>query len=130
MNRFAVTVVALLAMFSLVLSSAAFAQGKPGGLPPGENDAKAAIEKSPRHGEYVDIAVAGRERITNVAFGANTTHADIMAQIRAATGAEISVDAEAPTVTFPTIATARLDRLGLPARTPLSAMIGDLVRAF
>lgn len=62
MNRFAVTVVALLAMFSLVLSSAAFAQGKPGGLPPGENDAKAAIEKSPRHGEYVDVKVEGREK--------------------------------------------------------------------
>src|SRR2546423_3630066 len=32
---------------------------KEGGLPPGEKDAKAAIEKSPRHGEYIDIAVAG-----------------------------------------------------------------------
>src|SRR5262245_49387496 len=28
-------------------------------LPAGEGDAKARIEKSPRHGEYVDIAVEG-----------------------------------------------------------------------
>jgi carboxymethylenebutenolidase len=32
---------------------------KEGGLPPGEKDAKVAIEKSPRHGEYVDITVPG-----------------------------------------------------------------------
>lgn len=31
--------------------------GTPGGLPPGENDAKAVLEKSPRHGEWIDIAV-------------------------------------------------------------------------
>jgi len=30
-----------------------------GGLPPGEADAKAALDKSPRHGEWVDIAVPG-----------------------------------------------------------------------
>ena len=29
------------------------------GLPPGEKEAKAALEKSPRHGEWVDIAVPG-----------------------------------------------------------------------
>src|SRR5690349_398893 len=28
-------------------------------LPPGEKEAKAALENSPRHGEYVDIAVPG-----------------------------------------------------------------------
>src|SRR5438445_13265964 len=28
-------------------------------LPPGEKEAKAALEKSPRHGEYVDITVPG-----------------------------------------------------------------------
>jgi carboxymethylenebutenolidase len=32
---------------------------KEGGLPAGEKDAKAAIEKSPRHGEYIDITVPG-----------------------------------------------------------------------
>ncbi|HEY2584578.1 MAG TPA: alpha/beta fold hydrolase [Tepidisphaeraceae bacterium] len=41
------------------LSSSAFcaAPGTPGGLPPGEKDAKAILDKSPRHGEWVDIAV-------------------------------------------------------------------------
>jgi carboxymethylenebutenolidase len=35
--------------------------GTPGGLPPGEKTAKAAIEKSPRHGEWVEIAVPGHK---------------------------------------------------------------------
>jgi dienelactone hydrolase len=33
------------------------APGTPGGLPAGEKDAKAVLEKSPRHGEWIDIAV-------------------------------------------------------------------------
>jgi carboxymethylenebutenolidase len=33
--------------------------GAPGGLPPGEKDAKAVLEKSPRHGEWVDVTVPG-----------------------------------------------------------------------
>lgn len=33
------------------------APGTPGGLPPGEKEAKAVLEKSPRHGEWIDIAV-------------------------------------------------------------------------
>ena len=35
--------------------------GTPGGLPPGEKSAKATIEKSPRHGEWVEIPVAGHK---------------------------------------------------------------------
>ena len=35
------------------------APGTPGGLPPGEKDAKAVLDKSPRHGEWIDIAVPG-----------------------------------------------------------------------
>ena len=31
-------------------------------LPPGEKEAKAKVEASPRHGEYVDIKVEGREK--------------------------------------------------------------------
>lgn len=49
------------ATFTLLISSAALfaaAPGTPGGLPPGEKDAKAILEKSPRHGEWIDIAVA------------------------------------------------------------------------
>ena len=76
------------------------------------------------------IAVKGTEPITNVAFGRNTTHAEIMEAVRAATGAGISVALDAPTVTFPQISTARLDRLGITGRTPLSAMIGTLAQAF
>jgi carboxymethylenebutenolidase len=37
----------------------AAAPGEPGGLPPGEKDAKAVLDKSPRHGEWVDITVPG-----------------------------------------------------------------------
>ena len=33
--------------------------GTPGGLPPGEKEAKGVLDKSPRHGEFVDITVAG-----------------------------------------------------------------------
>lgn len=68
--------------------------------------------------------------ITNVAFGRNTTHAEIMEAIRTATGAAIGVAADAPTVTFPPIATARLDGLGVTTRTPLLAMIAELAQAF
>lgn len=31
-------------------------------LPPGEENAKAALEKSPRHGEYIDIKLSGDEK--------------------------------------------------------------------
>lgn len=33
--------------------------GTPGGLPPGEKEAKAVLDKSPRHGEFVDLTVPG-----------------------------------------------------------------------
>jgi carboxymethylenebutenolidase len=54
----------LVALFLMVLLFApanlpAADPGEPGGLPPGEKQAKAVLEKSPRHGEWVDIAVAG-----------------------------------------------------------------------
>src|SRR4051794_20936961 len=42
----------------------AAAQAPAGGgakIPPGEEQAKAALEKSPRHGEWVDITVPGSE---------------------------------------------------------------------
>src|SRR5207247_737224 len=32
-----------------------------GKIPPGEQQAKAALEKSPRHGEWVDVTVPGTE---------------------------------------------------------------------
>jgi carboxymethylenebutenolidase len=48
----------LIAASSLALSGSLRAEGA-GGLPPGEKEAKATIEKSPRHGEWVDITVPG-----------------------------------------------------------------------
>jgi nucleoside-diphosphate-sugar epimerase len=76
------------------------------------------------------IAVAGKVPITNVAYGRNTTHREILEQIRSLTGAEITVEASAPNITFPQIETARLDALGVTARMPLSTMMGELVAAF
>jgi carboxymethylenebutenolidase len=57
MPRFALISAILLGL----VASLAVAQEKPAQLPPGEKDAKAAVEKSPRHGEYADIKVEGRE---------------------------------------------------------------------
>ena len=42
-----------------VLACAASLANAAAALPPGEADAKAVLEKSPRHGEWVDIAVPG-----------------------------------------------------------------------
>jgi hypothetical protein len=50
--------------------------------------------------------------------------------IQGATGATFAVEPGSPTVTFPPIATARLDKLIGPERAPLTTMIGELVRAF
>jgi carboxymethylenebutenolidase len=41
--------------------AAAQAPAGGGAIPPGEKQAKAALEKSPRHGEYVDVTVPGSE---------------------------------------------------------------------
>lgn len=76
------------------------------------------------------IAVRGMDPITNVAYGHNTTHQEIVDAIRREAGATISVADGAPKVTFPEIATRRLDDLCVGARLPLSAAIGDLIAAF
>ena len=52
-------VCSLAAVVVTALLSLAAAPGTAGGLPPGEANAKATLEKSPRHGEWVDIAVPG-----------------------------------------------------------------------
>src|SRR4051812_21572302 len=49
-----------IAALALCLSSFAFAADQPK-LPPGEKEAKARLDASPRHGEWVDIAVAGSD---------------------------------------------------------------------
>lgn len=48
------------AVMLLTMCASAPAQEKPE-LPPGEGDAKARLETSPRHGEFVDIKVAGEK---------------------------------------------------------------------
>src|SRR5258708_9923294 len=48
----------MIAASSLALSGSLRAEGA-AGLPPGEKEAKATIEKSPRHGEWVDRTVPG-----------------------------------------------------------------------
>jgi carboxymethylenebutenolidase len=51
----------LLALSLFVSATSVFAAGEANkaAIPPGEAGAKAAIEKSPRHGEYVDVPVQG-----------------------------------------------------------------------
>lgn len=51
----------LAVLCALLLSTSAFAADPPK-LPPIEKDAKARLEASPRHGEWVDIAVPGSDK--------------------------------------------------------------------
>ena len=44
---------------ALLLSTLLLTQAPDASLPPSEDDAKAALEKSPRHGEYVDVKLPG-----------------------------------------------------------------------
>lgn len=76
------------------------------------------------------IARGGSEPITNVAFGRNTTHAEIVDAVAQATGAVVTVSPDAPVVRFPQIDTRRLDQLIGPNRRALSQSIGDLITAF
>lgn len=76
------------------------------------------------------IATRGSEAITNVAYGANTTHGEIMDALANATGARIEVEANSPAIRFPPIATQRLNELAGARRTALVPMIGALAAAF
>ncbi len=44
---------------ALLLSTLLLAQAPDASLPPSADDAKAVLEKSPRHGEYIDVKMAG-----------------------------------------------------------------------
>ena len=46
-------------LHALLLSTLLLAQAPDASLPPGADDAKAALEKSPRHGEYIDVRMTG-----------------------------------------------------------------------
>ncbi len=48
------------ALLGLLLLARLAAPPAPGELPPPEGDAKAALEKSPRHGEWMDVKAPGR----------------------------------------------------------------------
>lgn len=76
------------------------------------------------------IGARGTEPITNVAFGANTTHAELAQAIGTETGAAFEVAAGAPVVTFPEIATGRLDALLPGPRMPIAEIIPALVAGF
>ncbi|QUD87228.1 NAD-dependent epimerase/dehydratase family protein [Phenylobacterium montanum] len=73
------------------------------------------------------IAVQGRERIYNVAAGRNTSHAALLAAIRAATGCEVAVAHDKRPQVFPLIATERLQALGDWRPVPVEACIPALV---
>ncbi len=76
------------------------------------------------------IAVRGVDPITNVAFGRNITHGEIMDALNASMGVEIRLAPGSPTVAFPAIATGNLDKLGVGPRTSLLSMLDDLAASF
>src|SRR4051794_30956121 len=53
--RYATQLVVLTAVAALLGAG----PGEPGGLPAGEKEAKGVLDKSPRHGEWVDVSVPG-----------------------------------------------------------------------
>jgi nucleoside-diphosphate-sugar epimerase len=76
------------------------------------------------------IAVRGANPITNVAFGRNITHGEIMDALRTSMGVEIRVAPGAPTIAFPAIETRTLDRLEAGPRTSLLSMLDELAACF
>ena len=46
-------------LHALLLTTLLLAQAPDASLPPSADDAKAALEKSPRHGEYIDVKMPG-----------------------------------------------------------------------
>ena len=76
------------------------------------------------------LATRGSEKIVNVAGGINTTHRAIMAALSAATGCDVQVVPNAPTLSFPPISTKRLNQLDLGPRVSLTSMLGDLLALF
>ena len=76
------------------------------------------------------IATRSTDPITNVAFGRNVTHGEIMDALRASMGVEIRVAPGAPTIAFPMIETGNLDRLGAGPRTSLLSMLDELAAGF
>jgi nucleoside-diphosphate-sugar epimerase len=57
------------------------------------------------------MALAGSDPIVNVAAGCNTSHGEIVDQLRRIMPLDVTVQSNAPTVGFPSINTTRLDAL-------------------
>jgi nucleoside-diphosphate-sugar epimerase len=81
-------------------------------------DVAAALER---------IAIAGRDRLYNVAAGANTANAEILGALAAASGCAIEIEPDSPLVEFPQIDVSRLRALGVAARTSVVQAIPSLV---
>src|SRR5688500_12661347 len=61
MKHLARTAVALLALVCFA-DTTTRAADPPSALPPGEKDAKARLNSSPRHGEFADVTVPGSDK--------------------------------------------------------------------
>ena len=73
------------------------------------------------------IAVAGQDRVYNVAAGANTTNAEILAVLAAASGCTVVTAPDSPVVVFPRIHVDRLRALGVVSGVSVLAQAPDLV---
>ena len=69
---------ALIVAFSLAFTTPAFAADT-GAIPPGAEEAKARLEKSPRHGEFINIAREGEKPIRSyIVFPERTEKAPVV----------------------------------------------------
>jgi len=73
------------------------------------------------------IAAVGGARLYNVASGRNTPNADVVQALVAATGCAAAFEADAPTVTFPSINVTRLRALGMLDGQSIVEAIPNLV---
>ena len=76
------------------------------------------------------IAVAGNERVYNVAEGKNTTHAEIVDEIANITGCQLTVADGAPTITFPALSVDRLRKEFDCQQENLLGTLPSLIKAF
>ena len=84
----------------------------------GVEDAVAALAR---------IALEGIERLYNVAAGVNTTNADILAALSAASGCDVVTRGDSPLVVFPPIGVRRLRALGVDSGEPVLHQMPKLV---
>ena len=78
-HALAVASLALLATFALAAPGMAAPAAAPPALPPAEADAKAALDRSPRHGEWVDVEYAGHAPLrTWVVYPERSTKAGVV----------------------------------------------------